>query len=154
MCCCEKPTIDGQFGYKWQPGDKPFTLETNPPKMREDDVLICDEPGRCGGMDCHGHPYRLVLNGRRTELLANGTNGVERIYLTTTKEFIAMLGLLSSDQRYWLFHALYYAHQHAQRDAAQQEGKKWALAAFEKRLKTRKIRGTNGFKAWIEEPKA
>ena len=51
MCCCGKPIVNGEFGYKWQPNDAPGVRESDPPELCDGDELIYDEPGRCGGLD-------------------------------------------------------------------------------------------------------
>ena len=60
MCCCGKPTINGQINaYSWD-GKAFMTYEPNPPALEEGDTLLWDEPGRCGGIDAHSHHFRLV----------------------------------------------------------------------------------------------
>lgn len=49
MCCCGKPVVNGEMGYKWQPNDNPRICPVNPPALEENDQLLRDEPGRCGG---------------------------------------------------------------------------------------------------------
>jgi hypothetical protein len=60
MCCCEKPTINGEFGCKWQPSDNPIVRPVDPQELDALEPMLFDEPGRCGGLDCHSHHFRLV----------------------------------------------------------------------------------------------
>jgi hypothetical protein len=60
MCCCGKPSINGQpNAYSWD-GKSYSTRAPNAPDLMEGDELIYDLPGRCGGMDSHCHHLRLV----------------------------------------------------------------------------------------------
>ena len=59
MCCCAKPNVNGEPGYSWD-GKSISTRPVDPPMLEDGDVLLFDEPGRCGGMDSHCHHYRLV----------------------------------------------------------------------------------------------
>ena len=63
MCCCGKPVINGQPGFKWQPNDAPRIHPVNPPALDEYETLLYDEPGRCGGLDAHCHHYRVASQG-------------------------------------------------------------------------------------------
>lgn len=58
MCCCGCPVVNGEPGYKWNPKDTPTVRPVDPPLLNDDDQLLRDEPGRCGGLDSHSHHYR------------------------------------------------------------------------------------------------
>ena len=150
MCCCEKPNVNGQPGYRWQPGDKPSIRQPHPPELEANDVLLHDEPGRCGGMDCHCHDYRLVRQHGSVYLLAQHGGGVERIRISCTATFLATLAAIDSDQRYWILHAIYYAQSDSARSAAEKTSAMWQRAAAEKRIKTKKVRNSARVKVWIE----
>jgi hypothetical protein len=60
MCCCGTPVVNGEPGYKWQFNDTPGVRPVNAPSLNDNDQLLRDEPGRCGGLDSHSHHYRLV----------------------------------------------------------------------------------------------
>lgn len=150
MCCCGKPVINGEMGYRWQPNDMPSIRKPSPPELQDHDTLIIDEPGRCGGVDCHSHHYRLVKQFSCVYLLVQHGGGVERIRLHATPTLMSTLFNSDSNQRYWILHTIYYAHHDADRDAAQREAAQWRQAAAEKRIKCRKQRGCNRVKVWIE----
>jgi hypothetical protein len=160
MCCCAEPNINGQPGYQWQPNDKPMVRTPNPPALAEGDALLYDEPGRCGGLDCHSHHFRLVDTGLGgIYLLVRHGGGDERIKLCCS--FDCMVGRarrantnhlqsLDSNGRYWLFHTIYSAHRDAERAARERANATWQQAAAQKRIKTRKMRGSSSVKVWIE----
>jgi hypothetical protein len=151
MCCCGKPTINGTLGYKWQPNDAPMTREVHPPALGADDVLIHDEPGRCGGIDSHCHHYRLVKRYSSYYLLVRHGGGDERVSLSLygngMKEMIAAL---DSNARYWLLNELYSVHSHAERRGREEEDYRWRKAAADKRIKTRSYPKRGTIKVWIE----
>jgi hypothetical protein len=80
MCCCASPNVNGQPGYSWD-GKSVSTQPVNPPALQERDILLFDEPGRCGGMDSHCHHYRVVKDGPWISLLRHG-GGDERMHLS------------------------------------------------------------------------
>jgi hypothetical protein len=45
--------------------------------------------------------------------------------------------------------AIYHANAEGKRNARQTADLQWRTAAAEKRIKTRKLRGAQGFKVWI-----
>lgn len=148
MCCCGKPTINGQDGYKWNKPDGPTSIyPVNPPMLEENDRLLADEPGRCGGSDSHHLHLRLVKNCGLA-LLAKHGGGEERFRLSGP---IAdtLLGL-DSNARYWLLAAMYQAHLDGEHQARSATASTWRKAAAEKRIKTRKQRGSDSVKVWIE----
>lgn len=162
MCCCDQPTVNGQPGYKWQPDDKPGIRPVCPPALDEHDKLLYDEPGRCGGdspdrrpgsrngCDAHCHHYRLVRHFGSVELLVRHGGGDERFRVSHTWSLLNTLAALDSDSRYWVLHAIYHAHSDGARAAAEKTDMAWRQAAADKRIKTRKRRGTDSVKVWIE----
>jgi len=156
MCCCGKPNINGQPGYSWD-GRSFGTRPVNPPALAERDELICDEPGRCGGIDSHSHHFRLVKGQYGLALLVRHGGGDERIGLgVIARLLLPTIEGLDSNARYWLLHSLYSAHREAKEHATQVCNATWRTAAAEKRIKTRKVsRGSwaHGVKVWIEPPK-
>lgn len=150
MCCCGQPVINGQPGFKWQPGDHPSVYPAMPPELVESDVLIADEPGRCGGIDCHSHHYRLVAYGSCWSLLVRHGGGDERIRLSRTEWLKQAIAASDSNARYWLFHTIYSAYRNGVETGGEVIAAKWRKAAAEKRIKTRRVRGTDSVKVWIE----
>ncbi len=49
MCCCSKPTVNGQLGYRWNNPDGPHSVHpVNPPDLVEGDVMTEDsDPDKC-----------------------------------------------------------------------------------------------------------
>ena len=91
MCCCGKPIVNGEFGYKWQPNDAPGVRESDPPELRDGDELIYDEPGRCGGLDSHSHHYRVVARTGYFELLVRHGGGEDRVSLAPRRCSLTLL---------------------------------------------------------------
>lgn len=149
MCCCGKPVINGQPGYKWQPNDKPSVRPVDPPALGEHDTLVYDEPGRCGGLDAHCHHFRIVRRRGFLHLLVRHDGGDECLDLHRTDSFRKTLESLDSDARYWLLHTIYYAHHDGAQQAREETTQLWRRAAAEKRIKTRKQRNTGTVKVWI-----
>lgn len=149
MCCCGKPTINGERGYRWNnPDAEPTVFPINPPAVQEGETILYDEPGRCGGLDSHSHHYRVVLSHGTLWLLVRHGGGDERIYLSCTKTLLEPLAKLDSNGRYWILNALHHGQSRAAFDAREREHSKWVHAVSEKRVKTRKQRGC--VKVWIE----
>ncbi len=148
MCCCAKPTINGEPGYRWQPTDTPGIHPVNPPALKDNESLLYDEPGRCGGLDCHSHHFRVTKWNASPWLLVRHGAGEERIRLPHMAS--AALAVLDSTSRYWVLHAIYSTHNEAERSAREREASVWRKAAVERRIRTRKQRGRNSVKVWIE----
>lgn len=147
MCCCGKPTINGEPGYRWNDPSGPGGIRpVNPPDVVEGETILFDEPGRCGGIDSHSHHYRVV----RGSLLVRHGGGDERVRLSNTNAVITALSGLDSNGRYWLLNAIYQAHHDGGRDAMVKERETWRKAAASKRIRTRKQRGSDSVKVWIE----
>ena len=151
MCCCGKPTINGEMGYQWQPNDNPGVRPPQPPPLLEGDVLLWDEPGRCGGIDSHCHHYRIVKQFCIIYLLVRNGGGDQRIPLSLYGNQHDVLNQLDSNSRYWILNALYHAQSNSALQARERERELWRTAAAEKRIKTRKTRGGSAVKVWIEK---
>jgi hypothetical protein len=154
MCCCGNPTINGQPGaYSWD-GKSFTTRQPAPPALAEGDELLCDEPGRCGGIDAHSHHFRLAKGRHGLAILVRHGGGDERIGLGSAARFgLRALDTPDSDARYWLLHA-FYSVDHAAREAASASRDAiWREAAATKRIKTRKLHGRDLVKVWIEPAK-
>lgn len=149
MCCCGKPVINGEPGYKWQPDDTPSIYPPNPPALGDFDTLLYDEPGRCGGTDCHSHHYRVIQCMSTPILLVQHGGGREQIRLHGGGRFLELLGTMDSTARYWLLHTLYYAFSDGKHRGTEQTAAYWRTAALEKRIKVRKIRNSSLLKVEI-----
>lgn len=149
MCCCGQPTINGQPGYSWD-GKSLSTRPTNPPDLTERQELIYDEPGRCGGLDCHSHHFRVVKDGWGYSILVRHGGGDETIELGSVgKLLLPSLELLDSNARYWLLHTIHSVEKAENRRTLSKNNAFWNKAAAEKRIKTRKVK--NGIKVWVED---
>jgi hypothetical protein len=110
MCFCDQPVVNGQYGYKWQPSDIQSIRRPHPPETDEDELVLYDGPGRCGGIDAHSHHYRLTKRYGSPFLLVQHGSGKERIRLHVTDHFYEMVVLLNATQLYWWCHTMYYAY--------------------------------------------
>lgn len=150
MCCCGKPTVNGEPGYSWD-GKTFHVRPVNPPPLTDGDALLFDGPGRCGnGIDSHCHHFRLVksLTGYYYLLVLHG-GGEERINLHFCRHVAVNIILSVSDnEAYWLLHMIYYVHNHAEHDTRMDTNNMWKLAVVEKRVKKRTRRGKK--EVWIE----
>jgi hypothetical protein len=152
MCCCGKPTINGEIGYKWQPNDMPGTYPLYPPTLQDGDTLLFDEPGRCGGQDSHSYHYRVVKVCSSLELLVHHGGGDERMRIACGKAIEPALAAMDSTARYWVLNAIYQAHDNGKRYGRESTTDYWQKAAAEKRIKTRKVRGSHCVKVFVESP--
>lgn len=147
MCMCGKPTINGQPGYSWD-GNGTGTHPAIGPTPQEDDVVLYDEPGRCGGLDCHSHHFTMVKNhGRRFILFRHG-GGQGRIDVGSGHGLECMENM-DTNARYWLMWTIYRAQNSAATAAREAERTRWSSAALQKRIKTSR-RGRK-WKVWIEQ---
>lgn len=152
MCYCGKPNINGQFGYSWD-GKSFSTRPVNAPTLGPRDVMVFDEPGRCGGIDAHSHHFTLVKEHNAYILLVRHGGGDERIRLCSVTRFLAdTLADLDSNARYWFLHLLYSTHEDARRSGIDSTNTVWRKAAAEKRIKTRSLPKRGIVKVWIVEP--
>ncbi len=151
MCMCSAPNINGTpNAYSWNDNRK-STYLPNPPALKDGDELLYDEPGRCGGLDCHAYHFRLVKSRYGYDVLTRHGGGDERFSLGSFGKLVApSFTTMDSNARYWLLHALYSTRSEAQRSAEDAVSSRWRQAAAEKRIKTRKRRGTGMVKVWIE----
>jgi len=148
MCCCGKPNVNGTPGaYSWD-GKSFMTREVNPPSLTDGDTLLYDEPGRCGGLDCHSHHFRLTSRYGSHAVLVRHGGGDERFYVS--RMILPAFEALDSNGRYWLMHTLYSAYSTGREQGTNAATSEWRLAAAEKRIKTRKVRGRGAVKVWIE----
>ena len=149
MCCCNKPSINGKNEYSWDGKSssirKPYFAE-----LEDGDELIRDLPGRCGGIDSHSHDLRIVRRKiMGLYLLVHHGGGTERIPLHAYG-CEAFIEAMSDNDCYWMMRTLHGVQSDAARLARDKESYKWRQAAAEKRIKTRKNRGSNTVKVWIE----
>ena len=149
MCCCGKPVVNGEPGYKWNFNDNPSVRPVDPPSLNDNDQLLRDEPGRCGGLDSHCHHYRLVKSHASLLLLVRHGGGDERLHLSGPLE--SVLAQLDSTDCYWALNAIYHAYSDGKRSGSENTANKWRRAAAEKRIKTRKARGSQTVRVWIAD---
>ena len=145
MCCCEKPTINGQDGYSWD-GKNISRYPAIPPDLKEGDALIFDLPGRCGGLDCHSYHYRVVIHNGSDSLLVCHGAGQERIdYLFG---LVDSLKMLNNDSRFWICNAIFHASSAAGIKSREEERRYWKSAIAKKRIKTSRKKGN--IRIWVE----
>lgn len=147
MCCCAKPNVNGQPGYSWD-GKDVSTRPVAPPALSDGDVLLFDEPGRCGGMDSHCHHYRLVKNAGSIALLVRNGGGDARVRVSLPRGF--SLEAMDSNTRYWMLNAIYHAYSDGRRTGADAAEMEYRKAFLEDRLRKRKSPGRNYYRIWIE----
>jgi len=132
-------------------GSPTTTRPVDPPMLGALEALLFDEPGRCGGLDCHSHHFRLVRGpGGSLGLMVRHGGGDEFFQLSTTKTFEQTVASLDSNARYWLLHTVYRAYKAGDQTGRNDTAARWRLAAAEKRIKARKERGGDSVKVWIE----
>lgn len=151
MCCCAKPNVNGEPNvYSWD-GKSFSTRPPNPPALAEDDELLYDMPGRCGGTDSHSHHFRVVKPrfGDYALLVRHG-GGDERLPLGYDKKLVGPLDAMDDTTRYWFLMRLHQVHADAIRTATEETNTVWRKAAAEGRIKTRKQRGRDAVKVWID----
>lgn len=151
MCCCGKAIINGESGYSWDGKSfsvrKPYFAE-----LEEGDELIKDLPGRCGGIDSHSHDMRLVKKRiLGLYLYVRHGGGVERIALHAYGSE-AFLTSMAENDLYWLMRMVHGVQRDAGTREADRVAAQWKKAAVEKRIKTRKQRGSDMVRVWIESP--
>lgn len=149
MCCCGRPVVNGEPGYKWNCTDNPIIRPVDPPSLNDGDKLLRDEPGRCGGVDSHSHHYRLVKYYSSLMLLVRHGAGDDRLRLSGPLE--SVLAKLESTDCYWVLNAIYHAYSEGKQSGSEKTAHNWRTAAAEKRIKTRKQRGSNTVRVWIAD---
>ena len=152
MCCCDKPTVNGTGPVKMTFESPASNYPPNPPDLQDGDVLLYDEPGRCGGMDSHSHHFRVVRRCGALYLLVRHGGGDESMRFGWANTVTEPLDAVDSNGRYWLLCAVYHAMKHAEKTARDTECARWQQAAAEKRIKTRKQPSRGFIKVWIEPP--
>ncbi|MFN3076880.1 MAG: hypothetical protein ABT940_08390 [Alphaproteobacteria bacterium] len=122
--------------------------------MQEGDIILYDEPGRCGGIDSHCHHYRIVSHlGGGTDLLVKNGAGESRIRLSNSTALRPILAAMDSNARYWLMNSLAHGYSDGKARGSESVEATWRQAAAEKRIKTRKLPNGRGVKVWIEPAK-
>jgi len=151
MCCCEKSTINGTAPIKMTSDTPAFSYPPNPPALRDGEVMLYDEPGRCnpGCGDSHAYHFCVTADGARASLLVRHGAGDERMEFGRACT-LPILTRLDSTDRYNLFAAIFHSQSKAVRDAREAERMLWKEAAAEKRIKTRKQPSRGVVKVWIE----
>ena len=145
MCFCGTPTVNGQ------PSKDPWRV--NPPTVAEKEIIIFDEPGRCGGIDSHAYHFRVVATspgGHWAYLLVRHGGGDERVLISNAPAVLKALEALDTNGRYWMLHAIYHAQADAYRKGRDLEAQSWRQAAAEKRIKVRKVRGQSAMRVTVE----
>lgn len=94
---------------------------------------------------------RIVKHFSSLYVLVRHGGGDERFRLHDTQLLRETMAAMDTNTRYFLLHALYYASNDGAKQARESERKRWAMAACEKRIKTKKLRGSNSVKVWIED---
>lgn len=148
MCCCKEPNVNGEPGYSWD-GRTFVTRQPDPPTIYDEDELLTDDPGRCGGCDSHAYHFRVVRRDGDVLLLVKHGAGEEAIRLGGWRVGTRYLVEMDADDRYWLLQLLYNVQSEQKRDAIAVNDAKWRRAAAEKKIRTRKLRGQDRVKVWI-----
>ena len=154
MCCCPKPSINGEpNAYSWDGK----SLSTRAPvfaALKDSDELLYELPGRCGGMDSHCHDLRVVKNHGSYALLVHNGSGDHRLSLGRGRDIIEVIDALADDAaRYWFLIRFNHLLNDAVWAAKEERDAVWRKAAAEKRIKTRKLPGKGLVKVWVEAEK-
>lgn len=152
MCCCPKPSVNGEVNaYSWD-GKSLSTRTPAPPALKDGDVVLYDEPGRCGGIDSHCHHLTVVENGRAFAIMVRHGGGDERLPLGHRGESIVEpLALMDSNTRYWFLLKIMSLTRDLQTAARDETRRTYAQAFVDGRLK--KGRPRNGAYHVTIEPK-
>jgi len=150
MCNCDKPNINGQFGYKWNDNNE-HTRSVHPPETLDDDKILYDLPGRCGGIDSHSYHFTVVERetfGRKTILLLVRHGGGDESFDIGSSQRVYNSGLIEAinnaaddNARYWLSLTLYRSMSQLKIGSIDKERRIWKRAAAEGRLKIRSRKG-------------
>lgn len=147
MCMCDKPNINGQKTYKWMKSHSKSIYPLNPPETFIDDVILFDEPGRCGGTDSHAFHFIVIERMGSLLLLVKHGGGEDSIRIGSTRGNHrrgireALENATDSNARYWLMQTLYHTVQDERRLSTEAERSIWSKAAREDRLKIRSRQG-------------
>ena len=151
MCFCDKPTINGTAPIKTCFEYPASNYQPNPPALLDGDVLLFDEPGRCGGLDSHSHHFRLVKHSSSLFLLIRHGGGDERMRLYPHRDLPKFLEAMDSNTRYWMLATIHSAYSDGEIYGRDRVREIWTQAAIEKRIRTRKLPSRGIVKVWIEE---
>jgi hypothetical protein len=77
--------------------------------------------------------------------------GRERMCLSVTAHFREIVFSLDANQLYWLCHTIRYAYSDGKREGTEETRAFWQSAALDKRIKTRKVRGSDHVKLWVDQ---
>lgn len=161
MCCCQKPTLNGQPGYSWD-GKAAGTRKPYPPEVPEGWTILYDEPGRCGPtvggavvrIDHHCHHYRVVRDDiGSTHVLVQHGGGREEIGDTYNAAKLARLlaVLPDSDARFYALMAWDGVISNAKSAARESEAHRWRAAIADGRAKKRRYPQRGHTRVWIED---
>lgn len=144
MCNCDKPNINGQFGYKWN-DDNEHTRQISAPELKDDDKVLYDLPGRCGRTDSHCHHFTVVERMWNTVLLVRHGGGEESFNIGSKSHRRGLADAIDNaandNERYWLVQTLYHTISGIERGSAEKERGTWKRAAAQGRLKIRSRKG-------------
>jgi hypothetical protein len=146
MCGCGGNSVNGTpNAYSWD-GVHFSTYQPNPPKLGDDYTVLYDEPGRCGRNKCDSHSYHFQLvkhrhESGRLQIACRHGGGTVLHHVRTYSNLPDLLSKLSSDDRYWLLHDIWYACDEAEKAAKKDTAYEWRVAAAEKRIKVRRRKG-------------
>jgi hypothetical protein len=101
-------------------------------------------------MDSHCHHYRVVSRAGGLYLLVRHGGGDERVHVSSQSTLLGVLASLDSTPRYWILNAIYHAYSAGNREGSDEANGRWREAAREKRIKVRKVRGSDAVKVSIE----
>jgi hypothetical protein len=153
MCMCQyhngEPNVNGTPGYAWNTKEN-RVRPIDPPDLDEFDTMLADLPGRCGGLDSHSHHFRVVKRFGSHYLLVRHGGGDERHSLGVQPDAVKRMLTMDDDSMYWQLQMIYHVQDTSARKAAEEERRTWSKAAAEKRIRTRKRRGSSSVKVWIE----
>lgn len=132
------------------------------PTVAAGETVLFDEPGRVldrkaegGHTDvCYRAYWFRVVSGQfgPVALRVKHGGGEESWNIGyATDPAVEALGMLDSDARYFVLHALMDAHHTSASNAADRTSAHWRQAAADKRIKTRKLPRQNAVKVWIED---
>ena len=158
MCCCQKPNQNGKPGYSWD-GKNIGTRNISAPSIPDGATLVYDEPGRCSPMldgnpykvDHHCHHYRIYKGDYgHVAVVEHGMGRVEFMESYDVDRLVPLMRSMDSDARFIVLMTFEHTWNSSAHDATTRENAKWRIAAAEKRIKTRKVRGTDRVEVWIE----
>lgn len=134
MCCCAKPNVNGEPGYSWD--GKTFSVcQPHAPELADNDRLLYDLPGRCGGCDSHSYHFRVTTCG---DVLVRHGGGVERFSIGSHRPAFKLLASLDDNGRYWFVQLVYHVQNDAKCRTGERISHEWATAIAEKRIKKQK----------------